>query len=181
MTRRRQVFVAGTWDAERAEVYAEQARTVGRLLAEAGCDLACGPGTGISAHAIAGFRTITPRAGRVRFYLPAAEHMTAVGEQVRHDLADEVVQTELDYPTRNVHQVRQCGGLIVVTGGDGTLEEVLPALIDYGMPVGILARSGKAAVAVERIAPLFPEWAPLLRFADTPDELVAFVLDQLSE
>lgn len=175
---RRQVFVSGTWDDERAAPYAEQARTAGRLLAEAGCDMACGPGTGIAAHAIAGFRSVTGRAGLVRYYLPAAKWMRAVGEVVRAG-ADEIVRTRLSYPMRNIHQVGESQGLVVVTGSGGTLQEINTALEDAHIPVGILAKSGAAAEALVRIADLFPDWESVAVLDDA--ELVArFVLDRLT-
>lgn len=171
----RQVFVSGTWRTNGAAVYAEAAARVGTLIAEAGWSLACGPGTGVARHAIDGFRSVSPRQGVVRYYLPAKSHMAAVGEQVQPG-ADEIIETEHDYPMRNVYQVSRSHGLIVISGGDGTLEEVLPALIDYHLPVGILKGSGQAAAAVEVLLDLFPEWRPNVLIGDDPDKLAHFVL-----
>jgi len=39
---------------------------------------------------------------------------------------------------RNVYQISKSYGLIVISGGDGTLEEILPAIIDYELPVAVL-------------------------------------------
>ena len=75
--------------------------------------------------------------------------MLAVGERVAQG-ADEIEQTPYDYPMRNVYQVSKSDGVFVLTGGDGALEEALPALIDYGLPVGIIDGAGKAARAVRR-------------------------------
>jgi hypothetical protein len=78
--------------------------------------------------------------------------MRAVGEEVEPGY-DEIIQTDLDYPMRNVYQVSRSNGLIAITGGDGTLEELLPALIDYDLPVSILKGSGQAASAWRRSSP----------------------------
>lgn len=174
---RPQVFVAGTWREVQPE-HAQAARRIGVLLAEAGCDMACGPGTGVSAHAIAGFRSVADRAGVVRFYLPEQRWMDAVGEKVGEG-ADEIVRTDLDYPMRNAYQVSRSSGLIVVTGGDGTLEEIIPALVDYGLPVGVLRGSGPAARALELLLGVFPDWAPRTLLGDDPDEITTWVLDRL--
>lgn len=173
----RQVFVSGTWRADKAAGYGDQATTVGAMFAAAGWSLACGPGTGISRHVVDGFRSVTSRVGVVRYYLPAEEHMTAVGEVVEPG-ADEIIRTGFDYPVRNVFQVSQSHGLVAVTGGDGTLEEILPALIDYGLPVAVLKGSGPAAAALEVLLDVFPEWRPNVLIGDDPAHLVRFVLDR---
>lgn len=175
----RQVFVSGTWHVDRAAEYAEAASRVGALIAAAGWSLACGPGTGVAKHVIDGYRSVTPRVGVVRYFLPAKQHMLAAGEEVQPG-ADEVIYTDHDYPMRNVWQVSQSRGLIAITGGAGTLEEILPALIDYSLPVAVLKGSGPAASAIELLLDLFPEWRDRLLIGDDPDELVRFIADRLS-
>jgi predicted Rossmann-fold nucleotide-binding protein len=175
----RQIFVAGTWRPDRAAPYATAAALVGQRIAEAGYDLACGPGTGISEHAIRGFRTVADRTGEIRFYLPRAELMAAVGEEVGFG-ADQIIETPYDYPMRNVHQVAQSCALIAITGGDGTLEEILPALIDYGLPVAVLAGSGPAVDALEALLPIFPDWRASVLVDEDPEMLVKFVLERLN-
>jgi hypothetical protein len=158
-----QVFVSGTWRGDKAKPYMDQALHLGRRLAEQGFDLACGPGTGISRYVIDGYRSITAH-GIVKYYLPLEEHMLAVGERATEG-ADEIEQTPYDYPMRNVYQVSKSDGVFVLTGGDGALEEILPALIDYGLPVGIIDGTGEAAVAVRMLLGVFPEWERLLMFS----------------
>lgn len=172
-----QVFVAGTWKPERAAPYREQALLLGRALAGAGLDLACGPGTGIARHVIDGYRSVTPR-GTVRYYLPAADAMAAAGEAVA-DGADEIARTELDYPMRNVYQVSRCSGLFVLTGGDGALQEILAALIDYGQPVAIVRGAGSAALAVERLLEIYPDWAGQLLIGPDVASLVGPFVERL--
>src|SRR5262245_20298326 len=147
------------------------------MIAEAGYSLGCGPGTGIARHVIDGFRAVSERyrTGKVRYYLPADKYMQAVGEKVEPG-ADEIIQTDLDYPMRNVHQISKSIGLIVITGGDGALEEILPALADYDLPVSALRGSGQAAQALETLVQIFPEWSPNVLIARDPEVLVRFVL-----
>lgn len=173
-----QVFVAGTWSDTKAEPFAAVAHRVGRLLAEAGVDLACGPGTGIAGHVVAGYRSVAGRAGKVRYYLPTETAMRAAGEEVRPG-ADEIEQTDLDYPMRNVYQVSRSQGLVVLGGGDGTLEEIITAIVDYHLPVAVLQGSGKAPDALERLLDVFPDWRDGVLFGDDPDKLVGFVMGRM--
>jgi len=172
-----QIFVSGTWRSDKAAKYADTAHRVGQLIAEAGYSLGCGPGTGIARHAIDGFRSVADRDGKVRYYLPAETYMQAVGEEVEPG-ADEIIQTDLDYPMRNVHQIGKSVGLIVLTGGDGALEEILPALADYDLPVSALRGSGQAALALETLVQIFPEWAPNVLIGGKANDLVSFVIEQ---
>jgi predicted Rossmann-fold nucleotide-binding protein len=164
-----QIFVSGTWRPDKAAQYAEEAELLGRLIASSGFDLACGPGTGIARHVIDGYREVGER-GVVRYYLPQRAHMEAVGEAIEPGY-DELIETDYDYPMRNVWQIRQSDGLFVLTGGDGTLEEILPALIDYHLPVALVRGSGSAASAVERLLDLYPDWRELVAFGDSVSEL----------
>lgn len=172
-----QVFVSGTWRDDKARPYISQALLLGRHLAERGFDLASGPGTGISRYVIDGYRSITPR-GQVKFYLPAEEHMLAVGEDVAHG-SDIIEQTSYDYPMRNVYQVSKSDGVFILTGGDGTLEEALPALIDYGIPVAVIEDSGEAAKALRILLDIFPDWRSLLLLSTDVESIIDQYCDQV--
>lgn len=166
-----QIFVSGTWKAEKARPYRAQALALGAGIAAAGSDLTCGPGTGIARHVIDGFRR-APAKGKVRYYLPTEADMQAVGEEVAPG-ADEIEHTGLDYPMRNLLQVKRSDGVFVLTGGDGALEEVVAALVDYRVPVAIVAGSGSVAAAVSALLEVYPQWRALVEFG--PD--VASLLD----
>ncbi len=174
-----QVFVSGVWSEKKAAPYAAQAFELGQLLARLGYDLASGPGTGISRYVIDGYRSIQPR-GTVRFYLPAAGEMEKVGEVVGEG-ADEIIETDLDYPMRNILQVRSSQGVVIVTGGDGTLEEAITALADYEIPVAALRKSGTAATALELLVTIYPQWQPRLKIGDSVNELVDFIARTAAE
>lgn len=174
-----QIFVSGTWNTDKAARWQGEAAALGRHLASEGFDLACGPGTGIARHVIDGYRQVESR-GRVRYYLPAAHHMVAVGESVEFG-ADETEQTDLDYPMRNVWQVKKSDGLFLITGGDGTLEEALPALIDYNLPVGVIEESGNAARALKALVPIFPDWKANLIFGTTVNDIVTEFCDRVKQ
>lgn len=172
-----QIFVSGTWKTSKAAEYREQGWRLGQFLARAEVDLACGPGTGIARHVIDGFRS-EPGRGRVRYYLPLRVEMEKVGETVEEG-ADEIVETDFDYPMRNVWQVKQSHGVFVLTGGDGTLEEVLPAVIDYGLPVAVVDGAGTAAVALRGLIKVYPDWEGLLRIGPDVQSIIQPFIDQV--
>lgn len=164
-----QIFVSGTWKAEKASPFRDQATRLGGMLAASGVDLTCGPGTGISRYVIDGFRAATPT-GKVRFYLPSESEMRAAGETVEAE-ADEIEHTELDYPMRNLTQVKASDGVFVLTGGDGALEEIVAAVVDYRVPVAVVVGSGRAADAARLLVEVFPQWLDLVSFGADVEEL----------
>ena len=165
-----QIFVSGTWNPEKAQPYSAQALELGARIAAGGFDLACGPGTGIARHVIDGFRQ-APARGKVRYYLPREADMRAVGEEVMPG-ADEIEHTGLDYPMRNLLQVKRSDGLFVLTGGDGALEEVIAAVVDYRVPVAIVAGAGSAAAAVTALLEVYPAWRALVEFGPDVSSLI---------
>ncbi len=85
--------------------------------------------------------------------------MAAVGEELMPG-ADEIEHTGLDYPMRNLLQVKLSDGLFVLTGGDGALEEVVAAVVDYHAPVAIVEGSGSVAAAVTALLEVYPSGVP---------------------
>jgi predicted Rossmann-fold nucleotide-binding protein len=168
-----QVFVAGTWSEQKAEPFASKGFLLGRYIASRGYDLACGPGTGMSKYVIEGFRSVCSL-GKVRFYLPTPEEMEKVGETVGAE-ADEVIKTGLDYPLRNIFQIRASDALCIITGGDGTLEEAIVALADYKIPVAALKGSGTAVTALEALLKIFPSWQEGLIIDEDISKLLDFI------
>lgn len=172
----KRVFVAGTSDSAKAMPFADTAASVGRGLAEHGFDLVTGPGTGISQAVIAGFRSVASN-GLIRVYLPRPEAMASVGEEIAGEF-DEVIQTSFDYPMRNVYHIMHSDALIVIAGGDGTIEESLPALTHYHIPTIVFRNSGKAASALQWLSyNLFPEWMKYLSFVESPDAALRILTD----
>jgi predicted Rossmann-fold nucleotide-binding protein len=169
-----QIFVGGTWSDVKARPFAEQGLWLGRQIASLGHDLACGPGTGIAKYVIAGYKSVCGT-GKVRFYLPSPEEMRKVGEVVG-DGADEIIETGLDYPMRNIFQIRASDALFVLTGGDGTLEEAIVALADYKLPVSAVKGSGTAVTALEVLAEIFPAWREDLLIAEDMSKLISHIV-----
>ena len=167
------IFVSGTWNSAKAERFSKEGALLGALLAGKGYDLVCGPGTGMARHVIDGFRSVANR-GKVTYVLPAKAEMESVGETVEEG-ADEIVATEYDYPMRNIYQVKLSDALIVLTGGDGSLEEAICALADYRVPVAAYRESGTAAIALDFLRSLYPAWEELLFISTNVEDLVGFI------
>ncbi len=110
--------------------------------------------------------------------MPLRTEMEKVGETVEEG-ADEIVETDFDYPMRNVWQVKQSHGVFVLTGGDGTLEEVLSAVIDYGLPVAVVDGAGTAALALRELIKVYPGWESLLRIGPDVQSIVQPFIDQV--
>jgi len=113
------IFVAGTWEDHKTKSYSDSGFLLGKRIAEKGYDLSCGPGTGISKYVMQGYTSIKNR-GKIWCYLPSKEEMEKVGEKIG-DGIDEIIQTEYDYPMRNLFQIKQSDAVIIITGGGGNL------------------------------------------------------------
>lgn len=174
-----QIFVSGAWKSEKAEAYKDQAFLLGEQLALAGMDLTCGPGTGIARYVIDGYRAVGTR-GTIRYYLPARHEMEKVGEVVAEG-ADAIVETDLDYPMRNLYQVKHSQGLFILTGGDGTLEEAIASIADYRLPVAVVRGSGTAAAALEALVEIYPEWSNHLLFGADVEEILKQFIDRVQK
>ncbi len=145
------IFASGSWHEESTRPYSEQAYLLGRLIAEHNHALVAGPGTGISKYIIAGYRD--GGGHRLTVYLPAKKHMDSVGEKLLTE-PDETIQTNLDYPQKNIEQVKASDAVIMITGGAGSLTEIIHAANDYGLPVACLDGSGDAIEAVKHVSNL---------------------------
>lgn len=170
------IFVSGEWRAEAVRPYAETARKLGVLLAESSFDITCGPGSGITRFVLEGYYSVSKeKRGQVIFYLPKLSEMKRVGEKMEFG-ADIVVKTGLDYPSRNVAQVRDADALIAITGGAGTTTEIIHAALDFQKPVAILDKSGPMAEAIKCLPSVKDE----VFFAKNEKELVNYITKQLS-
>lgn len=124
-----------------------------------------GPGSGIARFVMEGYRSVTPR-GRIRSYIPTPDEMRRTRESIAWELIDEVIPTGLDYPLRDIFQVRASDAMFILTGGDATLQEALPALGDYNLPVAAVRGTGVAVEVLERLQLHYRNWSDRLLIAD---------------
>lgn len=172
---RYRVFVSGDWRSGPAEKFKNEAFKLGVLLAKDGFDLTCGPGSGISRYVLDGYCSLTKELrGKIIFYLPKMKDMLRVGESMDYP-ADIVVDTKQDYPMRNIIQVRDADTLIAITGGAGTVCEIITAAMDYNMPVAILDGSGPMTKSIKAL----PNVREKVFFAKTALSLIKYIKSRL--
>ncbi len=170
------IFISGEWRPEAAESFKDVAYEVGRLIAESGFDLTCGPGSGITRYVLDGYTSISKsKRGKVIFYLPKLKEMRRVGEKIS-STPDIIIKTGVDYPTRNVIQVRDADALIAITGGAGTTTEIIHAVLDFRKPVAILDHSGAMVEAIKAL----PSIREKVFLGNNAKELVSYIKTQLS-
>lgn len=145
------ILVVGSWQEKDITPYIHDAEKLGRLLAEHGHEFISGPGGGIHKWLIKGYRSAGGK--KVIFFLPRKDEMVRVGEKVEAR-ADETIRLDLDYPMRNIIQVKSADALIAITGSTGTLMDILYAAADYDIPVACFDDSGDAIRAVKLIEKL---------------------------
>lgn len=144
-------LVSGTWRRDKALLYQAQAETLGKGLAEAGHILVTGAGTGMSQLVVEAYRR--HKGQRYIAYLPLKACMEEVGEEIG-PTPDEVVQTNLDYPGRNVRMVSDVERLVLMPGGLGTLTEAIHAVNDFQIRTAVFD-GGETAQWVRAIPPLY--------------------------
>jgi uncharacterized protein (TIGR00730 family) len=159
----------------------EAARTVGRLLAQAGFAVQTGGYSGVMAAASQG----AAEAGGHVIGVTSAQV-----ERYRPILANEWVVEEIKYATlreRQFHLVNRCEGAIVMTGGIGTLAEMamMWSLVQVGelsprpmVLVGELWQRTLAAFNDE--AYIRPAHRELLTLVRTPEEAVNYMVEYFS-
>ena len=131
------ILVSGTWRREKAEQYRTEAEQVGMLLATRGHILVTGAGTGMSELVVRSYKV--HGGSKYTAYLPSEKCRAEVGEELGPQ-PDEIIETNVDYPTRNVMMVRDIDAIIALNGGLGTLTEVIHGANDYNKRAAVIDR-----------------------------------------
>ncbi len=132
------ILVLGTWNSIKAEKYSNQAKELGRLIAEHDHTLIASPSSGIQGLVAKAYK----QNGGKEFigYYPDENLMKKVGEKTLI-IPDSSIYTFEDYPIRNIMQVRESEAVIGLTGGLGTLTEIISAVEDYNLPTAFYKNS----------------------------------------
>ena len=127
------ILVFGTWHSETANKFKKQANELGKIVAERGHILIASPSKGIQGLVAKSYKDN----GGTKFigYYPKLKFMKKIGEEILIE-PDRKVMTHKDYPIRNLIQIKKSDAIIVLTGGTGTLSEVIATIKDYKMPIG---------------------------------------------
>ena len=120
------------------------AEEVGRLIAEAGCILVTGGGSGIMEAASRGTKLA---GGLVVGILPEGDRHGA------NAYLDVAIPTGVGYALRNITTIRSCDSVIMIRGSSGTLNEVTQAYA-HGKPLTVLQGSGGMADRLEAFLPI---------------------------
>jgi len=129
------VLIVGTWEKSKALVSKIEAEKIGRLLAEKGFTLVSGGGEGISEIVVGSYKAHNGK--EYICYIPSKEQMEFVGENLGPE-PDKLIETNLDYPERNIVMVRECDAVIALNGGLGTLTEIIHAVKDFNKKVSVI-------------------------------------------
>lgn len=135
------IFVAGTWREHKAALFKKEAEEFGKLLAARGHTLITGGGTGISEIVVNSYKL--NKGKKYIAYLPSLRSMREVGEEIGPK-PDKIINTNLDYPSRNAFMVKNCDAMIVFHGGLGTLAEITHAVKDYNKKVSVINKGDLA-------------------------------------
>jgi hypothetical protein len=144
------ICIFGTWQKEKAIECQKEAEEVGKELAKRGHILVSGGGMGISKFVVEAYRKYKGK--KYIAYFPSAKIMKEVGEE-RGPKPDEVVETNVDYPERNLIMIRNCDTIMALHGGLGTLSEMIAAVKDYHKKVSVIDK-GEFVDWVRAIKPL---------------------------
>ena len=144
------ILVSGTWRKEIAENYKSFIDEIGKELAKREHILITGAGTGTSEIVVNSYRF--HKGKQYIALLTSKTQREAVGEEIG-PLPDKVIETGMDYPSRNVELVKYCDAVIALPGALGTLSEVIHAVNDYGKKVVVL-NLGQLAEMIENIPEL---------------------------
>jgi uncharacterized protein (TIGR00725 family) len=129
------IVMMGSWEKHKAVACIKEAEEIGRLLAEQGHILVSGGGTGVSEYVVNSYK----KHGGKQFicYRPAQEYADKVGEELGPK-PDKLVETNVDYPERNLIMIRSGDALLALHGGLSTLAEIIDAVKDYGKKVSVI-------------------------------------------
>ena len=141
------IVIVGSWREENNYECENEAKEVGRLLALKGAVLVSGGGIGVSRLVVDSYR----ENGGEKYicYLPSKEEMKKVGDTIGPK-PDEIIETNLDYPGRNLVMLKECDGVIALNGSLGALTELINAIIDYKKRVAVFD-SGKLSIWINSI------------------------------
>jgi predicted Rossmann-fold nucleotide-binding protein len=160
------VLVIGRWDPKLSAPYAQQAVFLGRLLARRNHTLLASPSSGIEGLVAQAYKA----AGGKEFiaFYPDISLMEQMGEKALI-VPDVTHYTEEDYPVRNLLQVKASDVVIGLTGGMGTVTELVAAAKDYGLPTGFCKGTSKV---IDTLLDVLPEFRKDIIYSDSPEDIL---------
>lgn len=97
--------------------------------------LVSGAGTGVSELVVNSYKK--NKGKQYIAYLTSKSEREKVGEEIGPE-PDKVIETNLDYPGRNVKMIKEGDAMLALHGGLGTLAEIIEAVKDYNKKVSVI-------------------------------------------
>jgi uncharacterized protein (TIGR00725 family) len=129
------VVMLGSWEKHKAAACMKEAEEIGKLLAEQGHILVSGRGTGVSEFVVNSYRK--HKGKQYICYRPAKKYADKVGEELGPK-PDKLIDTNTDYPERNLIMIRDGDAMLALHGGLGTMAEIIEAVKDYNKKVSVI-------------------------------------------
>ena len=132
------ILVVGSWHSEKAKKYESQAQELGILLAKKGHILVTSPNSGFQGLVAKAYKE--NNGSKFIGYYPELKLMRKFGEDILIE-PDKKIYTKQDYPIRNLLQIKGSEAVIGITGGFGTLTELIASIHDYKLPTSFYSGS----------------------------------------
>ena len=163
------ILVIGTWNPKVSREYTAQADELGKILAKRGHTLVASPSNGFQGLVASSYK----KNGGSEFigYFPQLELMEKIGEEILVE-PDVKVLTRQDYPIRNILQIQGSEAVIGITGGTGTLSELIVSMNDYHLPTAFYKGSSPI---VDGFRELDPSFKKNLEYGNNINELVNYL------
>ena len=142
------ILVVGSWNPEKSREYINQANELGYELAQRGHILIASPSSGFQALVAKAYKQ--NNGSEFVGYFPKLKLMKEVGEKVLIQ-PDTSILTNKDYPIRNLLQIKGSDAVIGITGGLGTLTELIASIKDYNLPTSFYEGSSPVIDSVIKV------------------------------
>ena len=135
------VLIIGSAKENKTMYFKKETEILGRILAEKNYTMMSGGGAGIFKLAFKSYRSNNGKNYVV--YLTSKNEM----ERCKGEIGpkpDKIVQTNLDYPERNLQMIKDCDCVIAFGGGLFTLTEIIHSAKDYDKKVCVIEKDNIA-------------------------------------
>ncbi len=163
------ILVVGSWHPKKSREYISQAQELGFELAQRDHILVASPSSGFQGLVAKAYKQ--NNGSEFIGYYPELKLMEEVGEEILVQ-PDTPIYTYQDYPIRNILQVKGSDAVIGVTGGSGTLTELIASINDYKLPTSFYQGSSSIIDGFREIEPSFAEQ---LKYGNNIDELLNYL------
>ena len=163
------ILVVGSWHHEKIEKHTSHAQELGMLLAERGHILVASPGSGFNGLVAKAYKQ--NNGSEFIAYYPELKLMCKFGENVLIE-PDTKIYTKQDYPTRNLLQIKGSAAVIGITGGYGTLTELIAAIHDYKIPTSFYKGSSQI---IDKFIKAEPDFAKKINYGNNVDNLLDYL------